>query len=309
MRKPARAAVALLLLACAPAAGLCFSGPGASPPPDPSVRSPEEESAGEIAGADAHYARRDAGHAGPRADPLEIAAAIAGYEKAAAQSPGSAEARWKLARALYFFGTYTDADPKTRLASYERARRAGEDAIAVVARRRSRASPVRELDPAAAAALVSGDPDAPPAWFWTAVGWGQWALASGRVAAARRGAASRIRDDCATLIRLDPLYEEGGGYRILGRLHDQAPKIPFLTGWVSRDEAIRNLRAAVAAAPANLVNLHFLGEALAHRGERAEAERLETDVARASPSAGHLVEELAIQESARKNLEAWKSKD
>lgn len=303
-----RAAAAFFLLACPPAREARSLGRGAfgGGAPERAAGPPSESAAAEISDADAHYARRGAGHAGARADPAEIVEAISGYEKAAGHDPGSAAARWKLARALYFFGTYTGADDKTRRASYERARRAGEDAIAVIARRRSPAARPRELDPGRAADLVRGDADAAPAWFWTAVAWGEWALASGRVEAARRGAASRIRDDCATLIRLDPMFEEGGGYRILGRLHDQAPKIPFVTGWVSRDEAVRNLRLAVAAAPANMVNRHFLAEALAHRGELAEAVRIEADVAGGAPDPGHLVEELAIQETARRNLETWK---
>ncbi len=310
-RRTWRAAAALLLLLAGVSRGepvrASAASAGSGPPErvaDP-VPAPDAAAA-DLADADSHYVRRDAGHVGSRADPREIVEAISGYERAAARDAESAEVRWKLARALYFFGTDTGADDSTRRTSYDRARRAGEDAIAIIARRRSPGARPRELDPARAAALVRGDRDAAPAWFWTAVAWGEWALASGRVEAARRGAATRIRDDSATLIRIDPLFEEGGGHRILGRLHDQAPKIPFITGWVSRDEAIRNLRMAVEIAPSNLVNLHFLAEALAHRGELAEAARIEARVADAVPSARHLVEELAIQESARRNLATWK---
>jgi hypothetical protein len=177
-----------------------------------------------------------------------------------------------------------------------------------VGRRKGNAR-IRALSPEAAAAVCAGDPDAPPSYFWTAVAWGQWALASGRFEAARQGAADRIRDDCATLIRLDPKFEEGGGHRILGRLHDQAPRIPLLTGWVSRAEALRNLRLAVEVAPTNFVNRHFLAEAL-HKGDRAQKEeaiRLEEQVVRDPPSEAHLVEELALQDQARDNLEKWKT--
>ena len=261
-----------------------------------------------IAEADAHYARRDAGHAGGRAGSLEIFEAVAGYERAATDRE-SAEARWKLARALYFLGTYTGLAGAAQVAIFERARRFGDEAIAIVARRRSPKSRPRALAPDAAAALSAGDPDAAPSYFWTAVAWGQWSLASGRFEAARTGAAQRIRDDCLTLIRIDPAFEEGGGYRILGRLHDQAPRIPLLTGWVSRAEALRFLRLAVEAAPRNMVNRHFLAEALAHRGgrdEREEGIRLEEQIVADQPAADHLVEELALQETARTNLIEWK---
>ncbi|HXM77323.1 MAG TPA: hypothetical protein VN971_11135, partial [Thermoanaerobaculia bacterium] len=119
--------------------------------------------------------------------------------------------------------------------------------------------------------------------------------------------ASRIRDDCRTLIALDPAFEEGGGYRILGRLHDQAPRIPFVTGWVSRAEGLRLLRFAVAEAPRNFVNRQFLAEALERSGDRAGAVAIERSIAADLPAPERLVEELAIQETARRNLASWQA--
>ena len=153
---------------------------------------------------------------------------------------------------------------------------------------------------------MRGDPDAAPSLFWTAVGWGQWAIATNKLEAARRGAARRIRDDCLALIALDPAFEDGGGYRILGRLHDRAPRIPLLTGWVSRPEGVRLLRLAVAIAPHNPINLQFLAEALAQAGQRAEAVRIEESIVALTPDPVHLVEVRAIQHAARENIEAWK---
>ena len=153
------------------------------------------------------------------------------------------------------------------------------------------------------------DPDALPTFFWTAVSWGQWALVSGKLKAVRTGAAEKIRDDAATVIAIDPDFEEGGGYRILGRLHHQAPKIPFLTSWVSREKALENLRRAVSINDRNFVNRHFLAEALADGGpsERAEAIQIEQTLTADFPSPGHLIEDLAIQEEARRNLAKWRA--
>jgi len=110
------------------------------------------------------------------------------------------------------------------------------------------------------------------------------------------------------VIGLDPTFEEGGGYRVLGRLNDQAPWIPFLTGWVSHDDAVKYLRLAMQQNGRNFVNRHFLAEAL-HNGEaadKAEAIRLEEGLVGDAPSPQHLIEDLKIQDDARKNLEAWK---
>ena len=262
-----------------------------------------------IVEADAHYGRRQEGRVGALANPREIAQAVAGYDRAR-QAPDSVEARWKLARALYFQATYTGQDADSQLAIYEKARRISEDAVRILERRgKAREAPDMEgRSPADVAALLGSDRDAAPTFFWAAVAWGRWSLASGKLNAVRTGAAEKIRDYAETLIAMDPGFEEGGGYRILGRLHSQAPKIPILTPWVSHEKAVENLRRAIAVNGRNLVNRHFLAEALAdgNPAERAEGIAIEEAVVADAPSPGHLVEELAIQEEARKNLAKWK---
>lgn len=262
-----------------------------------------------ITEADAHYSRRQDGRVGAVANPREIAQAVAGYDRAA-EAPDNAEARWKLARALYFQAAYTGQDGDAQRAIYEKARRVGEEAIRIL-ERRARGKGVISFEgrsPAEVAAALVSDRDAAPTFFWTAVAWGQGALVSGKLKAVRTGAAEKIRDDASTVITLDPEFEEGGGYRILGRLHHQAPKIPFLTFWVSQGKALENLRRAVAVNERSFVNRHFLAEALADGGpaDRAEAVRIEEKLAADAPSPGHLVEDLSIQEEAKRNLEKWK---
>ena len=262
-----------------------------------------------IVEADAHYGRRQEGRVGAAANPREIAQAVAGYDRAA-QAPDSAEARWKLARALYFQASYTGQDADSQHAIYEKARRISEEAVRILQRRgKSRNVPSMEgRSPAEVAALVGSDRDGAPTFFWAAVAWGQFALASGKIQAVRTGAAEKIRDYAETVIAIDPEFEDGGGYRVLGRLHHQAPKIPILTPWVSREKAVENLRRAVAVNGRNLVNRHFLAEALAdgNSAERTEAIAIEEAVVADAPSPGHLVEELAIQDEARKNLSKWR---
>jgi len=262
-----------------------------------------------LAAADAAYSRRQEGRAGPVASQRPISEAIAAYQTAA-EAPDNLEARWKLLRAYAFKGVYTGLDPQSRVAVFVRARRVADDAIAVVARRVGRrdGSDLWNLSPAARAEALARERDAAPTFFWSAVCWGQWALAVGKEQAASAGAAERIRDDALTVIAIDPQFEDGGGYRVLGRLHDQAREISLLAGWVSREEALRNLRLAVSVERRNFANRHFLAEAL-WRGsaeERAEAVTLEEGLVRDSPSPQHLVEDLAIQAEAKRNLEEWR---
>ncbi|MGE5276214.1 MAG: hypothetical protein ACM3SU_04405 [Acidobacteriota bacterium] len=262
-----------------------------------------------LTAGDEAYSRRQEGRAGPVASPRPISEAIAAYQTAA-EAPDNLEARWKLLRAYAFKGVYTGLDAESRLAVFLRARRVADDAIGMLARRVGRrdGSDLWNLPPLARADALARDRDAAPTFFWSAVCWGQWALAVGKEQAASAGAAERIRDDAATVIAIDPQFEDGGGYRVLGRLHDQAREISLLAGWVSREEALRNLRLAVSVERRNFANRHFLAEALwrGDAGERAEAVTLEEGLLRDSPSPQHLVEDLAVQAEAKRNLEEWR---
>jgi tetratricopeptide (TPR) repeat protein len=261
-----------------------------------------------IVAADRAWQRRDEGHAGARASRDRISEAIAGYEKASEASE-NAESRWKLSRALFFEAKLTGLDKDAQLVLYERARKAGDEAIAILRRRAPGGSLPEDASLERIAAALARDRDAPPAYFWTAVAWGEWGLLAGKLRGAKAGAAARIRDSAATVVALDPAFEEAGGYRVLGRLHLRAPRIPYVTGWISRAEGLRNLRLAVRTAPKNFVNRHFLAEALAGDGVpgRAEAIHIENEIVADAPSPGHLVEDLAIQDEAKKNLLAWKT--
>jgi hypothetical protein len=262
-----------------------------------------------LGAADDAWARRDEGRTGARANARPISEAVTRYASAA-RVPDAVEPRWKLARALFFEAKFTGRDRDDQRALLQKARDTGEEAIAILRRRAQRtAGRPASTDPRSVAVALTGERDAAPAYFWTAVAWGEWGLVAPRIAAASKGAAAKVRDYAATLIALDPGFEEGGGYRVLGRLHHRAPRIPGLTGWVSRAEGMRNLRLAVKTAPRNFVNRHFLAEALADgdRAAKSEAIQIEKELVADSPSPGHLVEDLAIQEEARKDLAAWGS--
>jgi hypothetical protein len=262
-----------------------------------------------VAEGDQAYSRRQEGRVGLRASPGPIRQAIAAYEQAT-QDPDFVEARWKLARALYFQGRYTGLDEGSSRAVFVKAKRVADDAIRILGRTLEQRGikGFFELGPEALAGNLKDRSDAAPTYYWAAACWGQWALSVGKLDAVKTGAADKIRGYGLTVIGIDPVFEEGGGYRIVGRLNDQAPWIPFLTGWVSRADAIKYLRLAMGVSSRNFFNRHFLAEAL-HRGdagEQAEAVKLEEGLLDDSPSPQRLVEDLTIQEEARKNLEDWK---
>jgi hypothetical protein len=296
----------ILFFAVSGAVGQQSTGPvpsDRSQPPKPLSTNPL------IVEADRWYGRRQEGRVGARAAAGPINQAIAGYEEAA-RDPDFVEPRWKLARALYFKGIYTGLDEDSKKAVFQKAKRVSDDAIAILGASLEKRGIKGFLDfgPELLAGNLKDRSDAAPSYFWAAVSWGEWALAVGKVEAAKTGAAEKVRDDGLTVIGIDHDFEEGGGYRVVGRLHDQAPWIPFITGWVSHSEAIKYLRLAMQVNNRNFVNRHFLAEALYHGDakERAEGIALEEALLADAPSPQHLVEEIKIQEDARQNLSVWK---
>ena len=306
--RPAAVAIALALAATSGAGAARAQTTGPSLPDRtyfPKSGSPNPL----VTEGDRFYMRREQGRVGSTASAGPINQAIAAYDRAA-QAPDQVEARWKLVRALYFKGVYTGLDPESRKAVFVKARRVAEDAIGILNQTLDQKGikGLLDLAPELLAGKLSDRSDAAPIYYWAAAAWGQWALSMGKIEAAKTGAADTIREYALTVIALDPKFEEGGGYRILGRLNDEAPWIPFVTGWVSREEALKSLRLAVQADPRNIANRHYLAEALAKGDakEKAEAVSLEETVVASSPSPLHLVEDLTIQEAARANLSVWK---
>ncbi|MHB8800240.1 MAG: hypothetical protein ACYDBY_17470 [Thermoanaerobaculia bacterium] len=266
----------------------------------------------EIAAADAAWARRAAGASGGTASESAARDVVAAARAAVAAEPGSPGARWRLMRALYFLGEHATAGEAAKKAVFEEGKRVGEETL-VLLRRSAGAAAGKDLSDASPVALaprLKGTPDAVPAFLWAGVNWGKWALVFGKGAAARQGAAAKIRDYAAAVVALDPGYDEGGGYRVLGRLHHQTPSIPFVTGWASRTEALASLRRAVEIGPRNFVNRLYLAEAIRdyEKGKRDEARRMLEALVLEAPTPGLEVEAARAQEDARALLAAWTGK-
>src|SRR5206468_13056444 len=93
---------------------------------------------------------------------------------------------------------------------------------------------------------------------WDYMNWSEWALVFGKMAAVRQGAADRIKREATIANLIDPKLEGGGPARVLGRLHDETPHVPFLTGWASSREAVRYLNESLKIDPTNKITRVFL---------------------------------------------------
>jgi len=215
-----------------------------------------------IAAGDAAYAKRAEGHQGAKAQPGPINEAIADFERAVKEQPDRLEGSWKLLRALHFKGDFVAQTNEEKQKVFARGKEAAEAAISRLAKRAGGRAKLDAMTPAQAAKALAGAPEAAPLYLWSAVDWGLWGDAFGRLAAARQGVGDKVKTYSEILNALDERYEDAAGHRILGRLHTLAPKVPFVTGWVDRDKAVSELRRAVALGPDNLDNHLFLAEAL-----------------------------------------------
>lgn len=259
-----------------------------------------------VAAGDRAWARRAEGAEGSVADPGPIREAVDAYQVALEAEPRDLERRWKLLRALFFLGDYTDLEAPAKLSLYEQGREAGERGLDQLAVRLGGRDAMAELEPRQIAAVLGDEIDATPIFFWTTVHWGLWGETHGKFAAARAGVGGRVRRYAEIVVALDETFQNATGHRVLGRLNSEAPRIPFFTSWVNRDVAAEHLERAIQLAPEDLGNRLFLAQCLIehHKQRRDEAIGLLEGLVDAEPSGDFLIEDLRIIEDARALLAA-----
>jgi tetratricopeptide (TPR) repeat protein len=264
----------------------------------------------DVARGDSSWASRGEGQqeGGPQSDP--ILEAVRFYESALAASPESLEARWKLLRALHFAGDFAVKDSQERRAIFDRGRDVSEQGLDRLAERVSSGSRLDEKEPETIRAVLEAagvsSTDAARLYFWSAINWAAWSRDVGLLEAVQQGVANRLYRYTRVTLALEPGYEEGGALRLLGGLHAELPRVPFVSGWVDRDQALPLIERAHAMAPANPGNRLLLGLTLLDLapGRRDEALALLEQVAQLSPRPDMQIEDLAMRRQARETLTA-----
>jgi hypothetical protein len=150
-------------------------------------------------------------------------------------------------------------------------------------------------------------PHAGETFYWDSVSWGEWALVYGKMAAVRQGAAERIRKSSTVAMLIDPMLEGGGGERVLGRLHNQTPRVPFVTGWASDKLAVKYLKQSLAHEPGDKLTKVFLAEAMVadDSSTKKKAIALLREVLSAPNDPAFAVEHAAAQRDAKQLLADW----
>ena len=263
----------------------------------------------QTADGDQHWSARAEGRQGGHAKATAVDAAIAAYQKAIAQNPNDLEARWKLLRAMRFRGAYVAQSNDEKKRAFAMGKSAGEQALSVLDRQLA-AKGLRSITKATekqVADAARSIPGAAELFFWDSANWGEWALAYGKMAAVREGAADRIRREATIAMMIDPKIDGGGPARVLGRLHDQTPHVPFITGWASNREAVKFLNEALKTDPSNKLTKLFLAEAMVDNNSdtKPQAIAMLKDVVSSAGDPAWEVENAAAQEDAKSLLRKW----
>ena len=139
--------------------------------------------------------------------------------------------------------------------------------------------------------------------YWYLVNLGSWAQVYGILTAAREGVSDLMKTHSEKIIELDPEYQNGGGYFMLGAVHFKSPYIPFLLSWPDNDDAIKYLQLSVDTGNAEMNQKNYLAQALSKDGRDKKARALFEEVLNTEPSTTTLVEDLDDIEEARQLLE------
>jgi tetratricopeptide (TPR) repeat protein len=256
---------------------------------------------------DRHYAARATGAHGATARATEIDAAIAAYQRALAQNPADLEAHARLLRAYRFKGAYVARSAEEKKKVYGVAKTAGKQAIAAVDRVLAQRGVKPNAPEKTVANALRNVEGAGEIYLWDSINWGEWALAYGKIAAARQGAADRILRGATIAHLINPALELGAPARVLGRLHDQTPRIPFITGWASSKDAVRYLRESLAHDPTNKLTILFLAEAMVSNDSKTkpEAVRMLRNAIDDPLHPQYVVEDAAAVSDAKALLKRW----
>ncbi len=248
-----------------------------------------------VASGDAHFARRAEGASSGVARPQQTDSAIADYRRAIGLDPSSLDARLKLLRAYFFRGGFCGASAADAIDIFIAAKDVAEDTVKLLDSQTGRSK--SHVDSKTAGTV----PVAAEVYLWAAVSWGQWAVSHPARGAWQR-APARIRDLAEAVIALDPAAEQAGGHVVLGRLHTEAPRVPFLTHWVDRAAGLQHLRTALSLSPDSPQIMYFLGAAL-----------LRLDPARAQEARALLVRCATVKPRPQYPVEdehyAWQARD
>ena len=224
------------------------------------------------------YSERQAGSKGSLASNENIDKAIEQFSSALQTSKTEKEAALYLLKSYYYKAEFSVQDKDEKKKIFNEGKALGEK-------------------------YIEKYPNSAEFRYWYLVNLGSWAQVYGILTAAREGVSDLMKIHSEKIIELDPEYQNGGGYFMLGAVHFKSPYIPFLLSWPDNDDAIKYLQLSLDTGNAEMNQKNFLAQALSKDGRDKKARALLEEVLNTEPSTTTLVEDLDDIEEARQLLE------
>ena len=224
-----------------------------------------------------YYNQRLEGSVKSSAKPEPITNAINNFQYALKNAATETDAALYLLKSYYFRGKYVHKNKEKQKFDFSKGKELGEK-------------------------YVKNYPDSAPFQFWYLVNLGSWSEVYGIITAAREGVAEIMKEHSEKIISLDPEYENGGGYFMLGAVHFKSPYIPFLLSWPDNDDAIKYLTKAINVGEATPNQKIYLAQAMYKDGQKSYAINMLKEVANMKPSVEEIVRDWEQVELAEKLL-------
>ena len=224
-----------------------------------------------------YYKSRQEGSIKSVAVTTHINNAINIFEEAINNPSTEAEAALYLMKSYYFRGKYVHRDVDKKKEDFNNGKKIGEK-------------------------YIDQFPNSSAFRFWYLVNLGSWSEIYGVLAAAREGVADLMRKHSKVIISLDPEYEHGAGYFLLGVVHYKSPYIPFILSWPDNDKAISYISKAMTIGESIPNQKVYLAQALYKDGRKSESIKLLEEVANMQPSIKERVRDWEQKEEASRLL-------
>lgn len=207
----------------------------------------------------AAYNRRAEGSVEDKALAEPIEEAMGQFQNALNDPESEQEAALYMLKSTYFHGKFVAADKETQKADFQKGKDLGEK-------------------------YIENFPQSAAIRYWYLVNLGSWSEVYGILRAAKEGVADLMKEHSEKIMELDPDYEDGGGYFMLGAVHYKSPYIPFILNWPDNDDAVKWLEKAVSAGKPTLNQKVYLAQALYKDKQRKRALRLLEEVVQMTPA-------------------------
>lgn len=142
--------------------------------------------------------------------------------------------------------------------------------------------------------------------MWYIANFSKYGESLGLVNSAKNGLADKVKLHAEKLLELNPKFNDGAGYKILGVINYKVPHIPLMLTWPSKTKAEEYLKKALAINPKSISNLYYYAEFLSEVKRKEEAKIVLKMVVETHPRKTNLIEDLYDLNQARKLLEKVK---